>query len=281
MECNSNYRILNNQVKIPCAAFGTYKAAEGNSADIIGTAIRAGYRHFDTASVYGTEKYVAEAIEKSRIPRQEFFLTSKVWKEDMGYEQTKAAFAKTLEQLNTDYLDLYLLHWRGGIPLEETVDCMEQLVKEGKIRSWGVSNFDTDDMEELFSVPNGNHCVVNQVLYHLGSRGVEFDLLPWLKEHNVPLMAYCPLAQAGDLQKDLLQSSAVKEVARIHGITPMQVLLAFVLYKENVIAIPRSGKAEHVLQNLEAGKVHLTVEEYARLDAAFPAPRKKTYLDIV
>jgi diketogulonate reductase-like aldo/keto reductase len=136
-------------------------------------------------------------------------------------------------------------------------------------------------MEELFSVPNGNHCVVNQVLYHLGSRGVEFDLLPWLKEHNVPLMAYCPLAQAGDLQKDLLQSSAVKEVARIHGITPMQVLLAFVLYKENVIAIPRSGKAEHVLQNLEAGKVHLTVEEYARLDAAFPAPRKKTYLDIV
>ena len=95
MECNSNYRILNNQVKIPCAAFGTYKAAEGNSADIIGTAIRAGYRHFDTASVYGTEKYVAEAIEKSRIPRQEFFLTSKVWKEDMGYEQTKAAFAKT------------------------------------------------------------------------------------------------------------------------------------------------------------------------------------------
>lgn len=109
MECNSNYRILNNQVKIPCAAFGTYKAAEGNSADIIGTAIRAGYRHFDTASVYGTEKYVAEAIEKSRIPRQEFFLTSKVWKEDMGYEQTKAAFAKTLEQLNTDYLDLYLI----------------------------------------------------------------------------------------------------------------------------------------------------------------------------
>ena len=106
MECNSNYRILNNQVKIPCAAFGTYKAAEGNSADIIGTAIRAGYRHFDTASVYGTEKYVAEAIEKSRIPRQEFFLTSKVWKEDMGYEQTKAAFAKTLEQLNTDYLDV-------------------------------------------------------------------------------------------------------------------------------------------------------------------------------
>ena len=99
-------------------------------------------------------------------------------------------------------------------------------------------------MKELFSVPNGNHCVVNQVLYHLGSRGVEFDLLPWLKEHNVPLMAYCPLAQAGDLQKDLLQSSAVKEVARIHGITPMQVLLAFVLYKENVIAIPRSGKAE-------------------------------------
>ena len=149
MECNSNYRILNNQVKIPCAAFGTYKAAEGNSADIIGTAIRAGYRHFDTASVYGTEKYVAEAIEKSRIPRQEFFLTSKVWKEDMGYEQTKAAFAKTLEQLNTDYLDLYLIHWP-----RPTLDCknwkeldleswraMEELYHAGKIRAIGVSNF--------------------------------------------------------------------------------------------------------------------------------------------
>lgn len=129
MECNSNYRILNNQVKIPCAAFGTYKAAEGNSADIIGTAIRAGYRHFDTASVYGTEKYVAEAIEKSRIPRQEFFLTSKVWKEDMGYEQTKAAFAKTLEQLNTDYLDLYLIHWP-----RPTLDCKNW--KELDLESW-------------------------------------------------------------------------------------------------------------------------------------------------
>lgn len=201
----------------------------------------------------------------------------RIMPEEEKFSKVCADTEKSADRLS----GLYLLHWRGGIPLEETVECMEQLVKEGKIRSWGVSNFDTDDMEELFSVPNGNHCVVNQVLYHLGSRGVEFDLLPWLKEHNVPLMAYCPLAQAGDLQKDLLQSSAVKEVARIHGITPMQVLLAFVLYKENVIAIPRSGKAEHVLQNLEAGKVHLTVEEYARLDAAFPAPRKKTYLDIV
>ena len=158
---------------------------------------------------------------------------------------------------------------------------MEQLVKEGKIRSWGVSNFDTDDMEELFSVPNGNHCVVNQVLYHLGSRGVEFDLLPWLKEHKVPLMAYCPLAQAGSLRRELLKNPAVKKVAGERGITEMQVLLGFVLHKENVIAIPRSGRKEHVLQNWAMQEIQLTEEEYRLLDQAFPAPKRKTYLDIV
>ena len=278
---------LSNGMEMPRLGMGTWFLGENRSKDAEETAalragIDAGIRLIDTAEMYGdgrSEQLIGRAIQG--YDRSRLFLVSKVYPHNAGRRKIFKSLQQTLKNLQTDYLDLYLLHWRGGIPLEETVECMEQLVKEGKIRSWGVSNFDTNDMEELFSVPNGNHCVVNQVLYHLGSRGVEFDLLPWLKEHNVPLMAYCPLAQAGDLQKDLLQSSAVKEVARIHGITPMQVLLAFVLYKENVIAIPRSGKAEHVLQNLEAGKVHLTVEEYARLDAAFPAPRKKIYLDIV
>ena len=165
MECNSNYRILNNQVKIPCAAFGTYKAAEGNSADIIGTAIRAGYRHFDTASVYGTEKYVAEAIEKSRIPRQEFFLTSKVWKEDMGYEQTKAAFAKTLEQLNTDYLDLYLIHWPVPGCYLSTWKVLEEIQKSGRALSIGVSNFEIRHLEEL-EANSGIIPAVNQIECH-------------------------------------------------------------------------------------------------------------------
>lgn len=129
-----------------------------------------------------SEQLIGRAIQG--YDRSRLFLVSKVYPHNAGRRKIFKSLQQTLKNLQTDYLDLYLLHWRGGIPLEETVECMEQLVKEGKIRSWGVSNFDTDDMEELFSVPNGNHCVVNQVLYHLGSRGVEFDLLPWLKEHN-------------------------------------------------------------------------------------------------
>ena len=272
---------LANGVKIPCMGYGTYKAAEGNNESIIKTAIEAGYRYFDTASFYDTEEALGRAIHESGIPREEFFLTSKAWKTEMGYEEVKKAFAQTLEKLGTDYLDMYLLHWRGSIPLEETVDAMEELVKKGKIRSWGVSNLDTSDMKELFSVPNGDHCQVDQVLYHLGSRGIEYDLMPWLEEHQTPIMAYCPLAQAGSLQRSLLKNKEVQKIAKARGITPMQVLLAFVLRKDQVIAIPRSGRTEHVLQNWAVKDVILTDEEYAALDRAFPAPEHKTYLDIV
>ena len=157
----------------------------------------------------------------------------------------------------------------------------EELVKKGKIRSWGVSNLDTADMEELFAIPKGENCQVDQVLYHLGSRGVEYDLMPWLEDHNTPLMAYCPLAQAGSLRRGLLKNPAVQKVARERGITEMQVLLGFVLHKQNVIAIPRSGRKEHVLQNWEMQEIQLTEEEYCLLDQVFPAPKRKTYLDIV
>ena len=192
MECNSNYRILNNQVKIPCAAFGTYKAAEGNSADIIGTAIRAGYRHFDTASVYGTEKYVAEAIEKSRIPRQEVFLTSKVWKEDMGYEQTKAAFAKTLEQLNTDYLDLYLIHWPVPGCYLSTWKVLEEIQKSGRALSIGVSNFEIRHLEEL-EANSGIIPAVNQIECH--PLCYPKELIDYCQNKGIQVQAYAPLAR--------------------------------------------------------------------------------------
>jgi len=191
------------------------------------------------------------------------------------------ACENSLKRLDVDYLDLYLLHWRGSIPLRETVECMEELVAQGKIRSWGVSNFDSSDMKELWSVPNGSNCVINQVLYHLGSRGIEYDLVPWMKEHNVPVMAYSPLAQAGSLRRGLLENKVVREIAQNRGISPVQLLLAFVLSHDNMIAIPKSGNPKHTRENAEVMNIILTEEELKMLDKAFPAPNYKTPLDII
>ena len=177
--------------------------------------------------------------------------------------------------------DLYLLHWRGGIPLAETVACMEQLKKEGKIRRWGVFNFDTDDMEELWSVPGGKNCAVNQVLYHVGSRGIEYDLLLWMREHRVPLMAYSPLAQAGNLRRGLYGSPTLKWIADSHKATISEVLLAFVVRDGSTIAIPRSGRREHVLENAGGARIVLTEHDLRLIEKEFPGPTQKTYLDMV
>jgi len=244
--------------------------------------IDAGLTLIDTAELYGygkSETLIGKAIRD--CDRSKLFLVSKVLPGNAGRKNLQKSLELSLSELGTDYLDLYLLHWRGNIPLAETVECLEEQVQAGKIRGWGVSNFDREDMEELWSIPGGNHCLVNQDLYHLGSRGIEYDLLPWMREQNVALMAYCPLAQAGSLRRSLLNSDAVRTVAEAHGITPIQVLLAFVLHEELAIAIPRSGKAEHVLLNAAVREVELTEEEFRLLDDAFPAPDHKTYLDIV
>lgn len=278
---------LKNGMKMPRLGMGTWMLGEHppiwqQEKKALRAGLDAGFTLIDTAEMYGnglSEQLIGEALEGYQ--REKLFLVSKVYPHNAGRPQIYDSVNQTLRNLRTDYLDMYLLHWRGSIPLEETVDAMEELVKKGKIRSWGVSNLDTSDMKELYSVPNGDHCQVDQVLYHLGSRGIEYDLMPWLEEHQIPVMAYCPLAQAGSLQRSLLKSKAVQTVAKERGITPMQVLLAFVLQKENVIAIPRSGRTEHVLQNWEVRGVVLTEEEYKMLDQAFPAPNHKTYLDIV
>lgn len=278
---------LNNGVMMPRFGMGTWflgesKADEQAEIEAIRAGLDAGVRMIDTAEMYGeglSEKLIGKAI--SGYDRKKLFLVSKVYPHNAGRKNMFRSIQQTLDNLQTDYLDLYLLHWKGEIPLEETISCMEHLIREGKIRSWGVSNFDTDEMEELFQIPDGDHCVVNQVLYHLGSRGVEYDLLPWMEKHGVPLMAYCPLAQAGDLRKDLLSNPTVKEIAAQKGITPMQLLLAFVMKKETVIAIPRSGKKEHVLENWKAADIVLDEKEYEALNAAYPPPTEKVELDIV
>ncbi|CAC9521489.1 aldehyde reductase [Leishmania donovani] len=244
--------------------------------------MEAGMTLIDTAEMYGngrSERLVAEAIKET--PRERLFIVSKVLPTNASRATIFRSCDASLQNIGTDYLDLYLLHWRGRVPLPETVTCMEELVKSGKIRRWGVSNFDVDDMKELWRVPGGDKCAVNQVLYHLGSRGIEYDLLPWLREHNVPVMAYCPIAQAGELKSELYKSTVVQSVAARHNATVTQVLLAFVLRSGHVIAIPRSSNPAHTKENAAADSIELTEVDMAQLDAAFPAPKHKTHLDIV
>ena len=273
--------------KGPCIGQGTWFLGEHRDRFIreqeaLTAGIDVGMTLLDTAEMYGNGK--AEALIGRTIKgmdRSRLFLVSKVYPHNAGRKNIFKSCMASLERMGTDYLDLYLLHWRGGIPLSETVACMEQLKKEGKICRWGVSNFDTDDMEELWSVPNGKNCAVNQVLYHVASRGIEYDLLPWMRDHKVPLMAYCPLAQAGNLRRGLYGSPVLKEIADNHKATISQVLLAFAVRDGSTIAIPRTGRKEHTLENRAAAEVVLTGEELDMIDKEFPAPSRKVYLDIV
>ncbi len=245
------------------------------------TGIEAGMTLIDTAEMYGdgaAERLVGEAVKG--YERGDLYLVSKVYPFNAGTDKIFRSCEASLRRMGTDYLDLYLLHWRGSVPLAETVDCMEELRKQGRIRAWGVSNLDIQDMKELLSVKNGDHCVTDQVLYHLGSRGIEFDLLPYLRKQGISVMAYCPLAQAGRLRRGLLEAPAVQQIAHARDISPFQVLLAFLLAQAGVIPIPRTGNAAHTLKNAEAMKIKLSETELDTLKRAFPAPHCKVPLDM-
>lgn len=236
----------------------------------------------DTAEMYGSgrsETLIGEAI--SDFDRENLFIVSKVYPHNASRKNMQKSCEASLKRLGTDYLDLYLLHWRGGVPLSETVECMEKLVSDGMIRRWGVSNFDTSDMKELWNIPNGNKCQVNQDLYHLASRGIEYDLISWMRSHQVGLMAYCPIAQGGTLRRDILANPAVCAVAKKYNATPIQILLAFVLYTDIAVAIPKAGSIAHVEENAAASLISLTKEDVALLSQAYPAPTHKTYLDLL
>jgi len=240
-----------------------------------------GLRLIDTAEMYaegGAEIVVGEAL-KGR--RDQAWLVSKVYPWNAGAVDAIDACERSLRRLQTDYLDLYLLHWRGNIPLEETILAMETLQQQGKIRHWGVSNFDTDDMQELWGEDGGSACLTNQVLYHLASRGIEYDLLPECQQRDVPIMAYCPLAQAGRLRQSLFSDARVQQVAQQQGISVAQLLLAWVIRKDGVIAIPKASSVAHVRENAAALDVVLSGEELALLNQAFPPPQNKLPLDVV
>lgn len=248
-------------------------------------ALRTGLDHgmnlLDTAEMYGggaAERLVGEAIQ--RYDREQLYLVSKVYPHNAGRRNIRHSCQASLKRMGTDYLDLYLLHWRGSIPFAETIECMEQLKADGLIRNWGVSNLDLDDMKELLSAPGGGSCVTDQVLYHLASRGIEYDLLPFLQKRDISVMAYCPLAQAGRLRHGLMNHPAVVEIARAHGVTPAQVLLAFLLTQAGVIPIPRTSRVEHTRENAEAAALRLTGDELQRLNTAFPVPTRRLPLDM-
>lgn len=277
---------LRNGIQVPALGLGTWflgekKAAREQELESLRAGISAGMTLIDTAEMYGNgkaEKLVKEAIAENK--RENLYLVSKVLPNHAGRHQLEQALDESLKRMGVEYLDLYLYHWRGSYPLEETVAELERVKKAGKIKDWGVSNFDIDDMEELWLVPGGRNCLVNQVLYHTGSRGIEYSLLPWMRKHDVALMSYCPLAQAGTLKRGILNNPVLKEIAQKHNATVEQIMLAWNIRDGHTIAIPRSGKAEHTLLNAVADKIQLTEEDYKAIDQAYPPPTKKEYLDI-
>ncbi|HET7880148.1 MAG TPA: aldo/keto reductase [Acetobacteraceae bacterium] len=267
--------------KVPALGQGTWHMGErGGSAKAEAAAIRLGIELgmtlIDTAEMYGNggaEEMLAEAIAGQR---DRLFIVSKVYPHNASRSGVPAACERSLKRLRTDHIDLYLLHWRGSHPLADTVDAFEKLRAEGKIRHWGVSNFDTSDMQGLVRLPHGANCAANQVLYHVGSRGIEFDLLPWSSEHKVPLMAYSPVGQGGRL----LQSRALAAVAKRHNATPAQIAIAWSMRHPNVITIPKASDPKHVRENAAAGEITLTAEDLAAIDAQHPPPAGKQSLDI-
>jgi diketogulonate reductase-like aldo/keto reductase len=228
----------------------------------------------DTAEMYasgGAEEVVAEAIAGRR---DEAFIVSKVMPGNSSRRGTVAACEKSLKRLKIEAIDLYLLHWPGDVPIAETVDAFTTLKRAGKIRHWGVSNFDLDEMEELIAVPGGDAVATNQVMYNLRRRGIEFDLIPWCLQRGIPIMAYSPLDQG-----KLLRSREIEQIAAKHKATPAQVALAWLLLQQQTMVIPKAGSEAHVRENHGALSLQLDDKDLAALDQAFPPPGRKKPLE--
>ena len=228
----------------------------------------------DTAEMYGeggAEKVVAEAIAGRR---KEVFLVSKVYPHNATRRGAILACERSLQRLSTDYLDLYLLHWRGSVPLTETLEAFQSLKGDGKILEYGVSNFDQDDMEEVTALPGGDQLATDQVLYNLMRRGIEWDLLPWCRERGLPVMAYSPIDQEG-----MLDNPQLKAIAARHSAKAVQIALAWLL-QQKVVVIPKASDPEHVRENRGALEIHLTKQDLAELDHEFPPPNEKVPLEM-
>lgn len=267
--------------QVPALGQGTWYMGENRSArkDEIAAlqlGLDLGLTLIDTAEMYaegGAEQVVGEALAGRR---EQAFLVSKVYPHNASRQGAIAACERSLKRLKTDRIDLYLLHWRGQYPLDETVAAFEALQRAGKIRHWGVSNLDLADMQELWQVPGGSGCVVNQLLYNLGRRGIEWDLLPWLRQQGVATMAYSPIEQAR-----LLRHHGLQDFARCHGMTPAQAALAWLLAQDGVMAIPKSASPAHVRENVAAREFTLDATQRAELDRLFAPPSAASPLEML
>jgi diketogulonate reductase-like aldo/keto reductase len=266
--------------KVSALGQGTWMMGErperrGDEMAALRAGVELGMTLIDTAEMYGdgaAESLIGEALGDVR---DRLFLVSKAYPQNGSRIRLANACEASLERLGTDRLDLYLLHWRGSVPLEETVEAMEALKSAGKIRHWGVSNLDTDDMEELIAA-GGSACATNQILYNLTRRGAEHDLLPWLDKQCIPGMAYSPVEQGR-----LLTDPTLAQVAETIGATPAQVALAWAMRQDNMIAIPKAGSVAHVRENRAAADLMLSDNDLAALDAAFPRPRDRRPLEML
>lgn len=267
--------------RVPTLGQGTWNlgddaASRAEELATIRLGLDLGLTLIDTAELYGdgrSESLVGEAIAGRR---DEVFLVTKVLPSNASRDGTIAACERSLRRLRTDRVDLYLLHWRGGLPLAETLEGFEMLRRAGKIRHWGVSNLDLDDMRELWSLAEGCNVAANQLLYNLTRRGIEWDLLPWLRERSIPVIAYSPIEQAR-----LLRDRRLKALAKRVGRTPAQLALAWLLSKPDVIAIPKTAHRERMRENAQALQRPLTAEESKELDQLFASPEGPTPLAMI
>ncbi len=271
--------------QLPSLGLGTWRMGESaaqrkSEIAAVRLALDSGWRVIDTAEMYGDGKAeeivgvaMREALSAGALTRDELFVVSKVYPQNATARGTAKACERSLARLGIDHLDAYLLHWRGNVPLEETVGALQELQQRGRIRSWGVSNFDLADMEELLQIQGADRCLTNQIYYSLGSRGPEFELVPWLQRHGIMTMAYSPIDQGA-----LARSAKLRDLAARRGVTPAQIALAWLMAQDGVMAIPKAAGESHLRENFASQDLVLTDADRADIDAAFPPPRRASPL---
>ena len=272
---------------IPVLGQGTWRMGEDSSRrqaeiDALRLGVDLGMTLIDTAEMYGeggAEGVVGEAIRDRT--RSEVFIVTKVYPHNATRRGAVEACERSLRRLKVEYIDLYLLHWRGNTPLLETLEAFQFLKDKGSIRDYGVSNFDVDDMEEVYALSGGDEIATNQVLYNLAHRGIEWELLPWCRKRRIPIMAYSPLGSDEAEQRQMLGQTNVKKVAARHKATAAQIALAWLLRHPDLVVIPKAGKPEHIRDNRAAHDIELTDRDLKELDQAFPPPNRKIPLEML